>query len=382
MKQLLLLTTTLFVLISCKTSKDYLSKADEDRTLFDVVKRLNKRNNDADATAALPEVYKKVQQKHLRKISALQNSTELNRWEKLLDEYTTMQHMYDAIINSNTASTLVNATSYAAEIFDTKQKAAEEYYALANTLLQSTYRDEIKKAYGYFKKADKWVSGFKDARTKMDQAYEAATIDVVVNPVQDNSFFFNTGWGNTGYNYSNEYFQQNLIRDLGGNSGTRYPARFYTEWEARRQNVKPHWVVDLTLRHLDIPQPIINTFNRTVSKQIENGRDTSGRIIYQTVTATMHITKTSFTAQGQMDVSITDIHTRKNIANNSYRDDYRWEEETATYSGNSQALSQNDWALVNNSRNNQQPNKEQVLNELYRKIYPQVKNRVAYSVDW
>lgn len=382
MKQLLLFVTTLFVLASCKSSKDYLSKADEDRTLFDVVKRLNKKSSDEDAANALPEVYKTVQQKHLRKIASLDNSKELNRWDKLLDEYNVLQNMYDAIINSDAASRLVNATSYEAELFDVKQKAADEYYAEADKLLQSTYRDEIKKAYSYFKKADKWVPGFKDSRSKMDAAYEKATIDVVINPVQDNSFFFNTGWGNTGYNYSNEYFQQNLIRDLGGKYNTRYPARFYTEWEARRDNVTPQWVVDLTLRNLDIPRPYTNNYSRNASKRIEVGKDTSGRPVYQTVNATLQISQISFTARAQMDVNITDISTRKNISYNSYNDDYQWQEERATYTGDSRALDTNDWALINNSRYNQQPRKEDVLNELYRKIYPQVKNRISYAVDW
>ena len=92
--------------------------------------------------------------------------------------------------------------------------------------------DDVKQSYDYFKKADKWVSGYKDVRGKMDEAYQNATIDVLINPVHDNSFYFNSSWGNAGYNYSNEYFQQNLVRDLGGKYSSRYPARFYTEWES------------------------------------------------------------------------------------------------------------------------------------------------------
>lgn len=382
MKRTLLFLTTLLVLVSCKTSKDYLSRADEDRTLYDIVKRLNKKSSDEDALNALPQVYKTVQQNHLRKIASLNNSKELNHWDKLVDEYNTLQNLYEAVNSSDIASRIVNATSYQAELYDVKNKAAEEYYKQGLTLLQSNYRDEVKTAYNYFKKADKWIPGYKDARGKMDEAYQNAIIDVVINPVQDNSFFFNTGWGNTGYNFSNEYFQQNLVRDLGGKYASRYPARFYTEWEARRDNVTPQWVVDLTLRNLDIPRPYTSNYTRNLSKRIENGKDTSGKPVYQTVYATLQVSKMSFTARAQMDVAITNVTNRKNISNNTYSDDYRWEEERATYTGDSRALDANDWALVNNSRYNQQPRKEEILNELYRKIYPQVKNRISYAVDW
>ena len=82
-----------------------------------------------------------------------------------------------------------------------------------------------------------------------------------------------------------------------------------------------------------------------------------------------------------MEINITDISTRKSIVYNSFREDYRWQEEHANYSGDSRALSASDWRLINNSNYNE-PRKEDVLNELYRKIYPQVKNKITYAVDW
>lgn len=381
MRQLLLITATLFLLSSCKTSKDYLSRGDEDKTLFDIVKKLGKHSNDEDAVKALPEVYARVQQNHLKKINTYKTYKEISRWDKIIEEYSTLQRMYETVSNTDGANRLVNAVNYQNDIYDAKQNAATDYYQQAVTLLQSNYRDDAKTAYSYFKKADRWIPGYKDAKSKMDEAYQNATINVVINPVQDLSFFFNSGWGNTGYNYSNEYFQQTLIRELGGKYASRYPAKFYTEWEARRDNVQPDWVVDLTLRNMNIPRPTTYNYSRNVNKQIEAGRDSSGKTIYKTVYATLNISKQSFTARGQMDVNITDVTSRKNISYNTYSDDYRWEEENATYTGDSRALDNNDWALVNNKRYNE-PRKEDVLNELYRKIYPQVKNRISYAVDW
>ncbi len=381
MKKIFYLVSFLLVLASCKTSKDYLSRIEEDKTLFDIVKTLNKRSGDEDAVKALPIVYRQVQQNHLKKINAYKNYKEITRWEKIIDEYSILQKMYDAIDNSNVSSQLVTAVTYQNDIYNIKQQAAEDFYQLATQLLQSNRRDDAKKAYTYFKKTDKLVTGYKDAKTKMDEAFINAIVNVIINPVQDNSFFFNTGWGNYGYNYSNEYFQQTLVRELGGKYSSRYPAKFYTDWEARRENIQPDWVVDLTLRNMDIPRPSTYNYSRNVSKQIEKGRDTSGKPIYQTIYATVNISKQSFTARGEMEVSITDVVSRKNISYNIYREDYSWQKESATYSGDSRALSDNDWAIINNNRYNE-PRKEEVLTELYRKIYPQVKNRISYSVDW
>ena len=380
MKKILFAIAAILVFVSCKTSKDYLSRSQDDKTLYDIVKQLNKHNDDANATLALPQVYTTVQQKHLKNIEKYNNSADLGRWDKIASAYKSLQSMYDAIDNSSAASGLIKAVNYEKEMAAVKETAAEDYYQTGLAYFEKNNREDARKAYTHFKKADNWVKDYKDAKAKMTDAFDNSIILVQINPVQDNSFFFNTGWGNTGYNFSNEYFQQNLTRDLGGTYSSRYPAKFYTEWEARREAIKPDWVVDLVLRDIDIPRPISYTYSRNRSKQVEAGPDTSGKVIYQTVHATLNIERQSVTARGQMDVNITDVANHKSISYNSYSDTYNWQQEVATYSGDSRALTSSDWSMINNNYN--LPRKEDILNELYRYIYPQVKNKISNEVDW
>jgi hypothetical protein len=382
MKYIFYTLISLVILISCKTNKDYLSRSDNDNTLFDAIKTLKKRNGDTTALSALPVLYNLAQQRNLRKINSYSSSNNLDRWDKMISAYGTLQEMHDAIIENDAASRVITPVNYQQTIYDLKREAAADYYSLATSYLNKPGRDDAKKAYNYFKKADKLVPGYEDADLKMDEAYQNAIVNVVINPVQDNSYFFNTGWGNYGYNYSNEYFQQTLVRELKGVNSNRYPARFYTDWEARRDNVQPDWEVNLNLRNIYIPRPQTYTYTRNASQQVEVGRDTSGKTIYRTVYATVNIARQSFTANADMEINITDLATRKNIVYNTFREDYRWEEEHATYSGDSRALSANDWRIINSNGSYNEPRKEDVLNELYRKLYPQVKNKITYAVDW
>jgi len=207
-------------------------------------------------------------------------------------------------------------------------------------------------------------------------------VDVIINPVQDNSFFSNNTWGNTGYNYVNDYFQQTLVRELNGINKERYPARFYSDWQANRENIQPDWIVDMKIRNIDIPYPSNYNYNRNASNQVQIGTDTSGNPVYKTVTALVRITRSSFTARADMEVNISDVTTGKNISYRNFREDYRWQQESATYSGDSRALSAQDWELINNAGFYGQPRKEDILNELFKKLYPQVKNNISYAVDW
>ena len=372
---------SLIILASCKTNKDYLSRSDNDNTLFDAIKTLKKHNTDTTALQALPVLYNLAQQRNLRKINSYSSSRELSSWDKMINAYSTLQEMYNAIVENDAASRVVTPVNYQQTMYDLKHEAAADYYTAATVFLNKPGRADAKQAYNYFKKADKLVPGYEDAKLKMDEAYAHAIVNVVIKPVQDNSYFFNTGWGNYGYNYSNEYFQQTLVRELKETNSSRYPARFYTDREASRENVQTDWEVTLTLRNMNIPRPQTYTYSRNASQQVEAGRDSSGRIIYKTVYATINISRQSFTANASMEINITDIVTRKNIVYNSFREDYRWQEEHATYTGDSRALSTSDWALINNNYYNE-PRKEDILNELYRKLYPQVKNKITNAVDW
>ena len=380
MKSTLYYIITLMVFTSC-SSRNYMSRLDDDKTIFDAVKALNKNAGDTGAINALPVLYTYAQDRHLKKIAGYNSLPDLSRWSRIIDEYNTLQKMYDVISESPGAQKLVNPVNYQNSIYNIKQTAAEEYYQKATALSAKDEVSASKEAYLAFKKADQFVPGYKDAKAKMKNAYENAIVNVLINPVTDNSFFFNSSWGNYGYNYSNEYFQQTLIRELGGTNANRYPARFYSDWEARRENVKPDIIVNLLLRNMDIPGPNTQYYNRRLSNEVIIGTDTSGKAIYKTVYAQMNITRQQFNATVEMEVDIRDANSRNIISNNIYREYYRWQEETATYEGDERALSSEDWRMINSNPYNY-PRKEEVLKELYRKLYPQVKNRISYAVDW
>ncbi len=135
MKPFLYIFAAFIFFTSCKTSKDYLSRVDEDRTLFDVVKQLNKKATDTNAIKALPIVYEQAQTRHASKISTYSSYKELSRWDKIYESYTALQKMYDAIYNSPAASAIVTPISYDRQVNETKELAAEDYYQNALMLL-------------------------------------------------------------------------------------------------------------------------------------------------------------------------------------------------------------------------------------------------------
>ena len=369
-----------FLFISC-SSGNKASKTTADKDLFSVIKKLDKNPSNIELKNRITDLYNNAAKSHLDKIEVYNTLTDADRWIKMVKEYEALKNLSEVIINSSAAK-LVNAPSYVSELQNAKQNGAEAYYNLGISNLDIGDKPSARIAYYAFRKADVFIPGYKDVRQKINIAYQNSIVKVIINTVRDNTFFYNSmGWNNYGNNYNNDYFQQSLVSDLGGSYNKTSPALFYTDWEARRENIQPDWVVDLTWQYLNIPQPMTNQYSRNISKQVETGRDTSGKVHYQTVSATLYIIKKYFTASGDMEVRITDVNTGRNITTNRYSEQFNWQEEYATYTGDSRAIGSNEYTLLNNN-NYSIPRNEDILNELSRRIYPQVKNRISTVANW
>jgi hypothetical protein len=381
MKNFILIAFVCSLLASCRTGNS-ITKNTGDKALSSAVKKLNKNPNNVELQNALSSLYNDAAKNHLDKIEVYSTLTEVDRWDKIIKEYKALKSLSDVIISSGVANGLIKAPSYTSELQSALQNGAGAYYESGETYFINSNRESFKNAYYAFKKANDFVPGFKDSRDKMDIAYKSSVIKVVINPVADNSFYYNSvGFNNFGNSFNNDNFQRSLVRDLGGNFNKNSPALFYTDWEARRENIRPDWEIDLTWLDINIPHPSSNQYSRNISRQIEAGRDTSGKIVYETVHATLHVIRKYFTAYGELEFRIMDIDSRRTISNDRFRDQFNFQEEYATYSGDSRALSGSDWALINNNRYHI-PNKEDILSELYQRIYPQVKNRIYSAVSW
>lgn len=379
MKRVLLFFISALMIAGCSSSKkNFLDRDDSDKALRDAVKKLGKDSDHESAREAIPVLYQKIKQERLNKINTYRASRELTKWPKIISEYQALQNTYDVIMGETEAFKLVNPESFSVQLTEAKEQAAQEYYDAGDAALQKDGRDNLKKAFNYFGQSLSMVPDFKDAAQKKQEAYDRAIINVVVFNIEDRTRYYSSGLRNFGTQYTNGYFENALIHDLNSN---RYPAHVYSTDEAYRERIDGDWNVKLTLRNLDIPYPYQQTRQRQASARVEIGTDTSGRPIYQTVYATIFITRNSFEATAEMQVTIEDQKTRKNIKQTTLTESFRWENETGRYTGDSRALNSNDWRIINN-RSNQSPQREEILDELYRKLYPRVRSYVSNALAW
>jgi hypothetical protein len=377
MKLFLLPAITLFSFASCKTTNGHLSNASKYKTIDDILTVLNTNSNDKKAIKDLPIVYAQLQQEHFNKISIYKTAATITHWDAVLGEYKVLQTANDVIIQSPVAARLLTAVNYKTSIDSVRQLAAKDYYQQASLLLQSKKKEDARRAYTYFSISNYWVPGYKDVLTRLNEAYEKAVINVIINPIQDGNFIIN----NIDSNNLNGYFQQTLVNEL--NDSSYFPSKFFTAVEAKENNIQADWIIDLTFKNIKSTPGTYN-YRYDVSSEIvsatDNGVIINGRRYDETARATINVNQQYLSVRLEMYMNIKDAITGKNIRLDTCNVSSIWNSTTANYIGNMLALRDRDWEFIRNSFKIL-PGKDEVLAELYNKIYPQVKNKISYAVE-
>lgn len=385
MKKFFYIGFMLFIFSSCGGSKFNISNSPEDKQLTEALKLWEKKQGDTAIQNQLKKVYNAAVLSHQNAIEANESTLSVEKWDNVLKEYALLQKITTVVKLSPSAAALLNPPNYNTEIQNAKQQGAQEFYNHGISLMKggADNKENYRNAYFAFKKADEYVPGYKDVKSQMSLAFDNGILDVVINPVTDQSVFYSRmSMNRFGNSFNSDLMQRSLVSDLGSEFNTGSGARFYTDLNAPRTKNQIDWVVDITWQSIDIPYPITDNYQRQVSKDIKVGSDTSGKSTYEKVYATVFVSRKYFTARGQLECRVRDVHTGKNVSVKTYFSTVDWKQEFATYQGDYRALGPEDIAILNNANFNIPPRNEDILNELYRRIYPQLKSGIYNLVQF
>ncbi|MCM5529894.1 hypothetical protein [Parasegetibacter sp. NRK P23] len=370
----LLACTVIF--FSCGGGNKFRASNTEDKELFKAINALVKDPANKNARNDLAYLYADSRQRHLNNIEQLNASTYDTKWDGLVQEYTSLQNIYFAINSSLAMTQLVKPVNFATELNETKENAAEFYYRKGEEMMRVGNRAALKESWNLFRRSQQYIPEYKDSKAKIQEALELGTVDVVITDMTFNDF---PVW-NFGVPLNNNLERQ-LVQDLGGNYGNNNGARYFTETDARNSTINPSIVVESGWRNLFFNMsPAISSYDVDRSKTVKQKNPTTKKDEDITVTAKLKITKRIFTARGDLELNIRDIAAQKNISWNTIPASTDYIIETATFTGDSRALTEQDAILV--SRRYVLPNRYMLLSELYRSIYSQVRNTIQRNTAW
>jgi hypothetical protein len=158
---------------------------------------------------------------------------------------------------------------------------------------------------------------------------------------------------------------------------------FVTEQEARARRLHAERVVDMRFVYLNVSNPHTERRSYTRSQVItpQPRPGTTTRPGSQTVTATVTVTRRYIDGRGDLECRIYDVPTGSNILYDRFPGRYNWVMETATYTGDSRALTDEDWRLINN-RFNQFPTRQDVAQKVIEDSYQLLLRRIEQGVQF
>lgn len=370
---------SLLLFAGCSSTKQIEKRyTTDDKTVFELINRLKKNANDNEAARLLPDAYRQAVdlQKNINK-NTFENMNEGDRWMEIAKQLQVAQQMY-AEIKSNPAASKVVPDPWdpTLKIQEAKQNAAEEYYNQAQANLADNTKAGAKMAYDLFVKANQAYPNYRDVKRKIEESKLLAAIKVLVNPVN----YDNYGWNYWGF--SNDYLLYKIIRDLNNSSYNN--VKFYSDADLRMQNIQPDRIVSLNFTTLFIGQVYNDTYTISRSKEVKTGetKDIPPKPIYETVKATMYITRKLLQSNASLTCRIYDAATESNIFSDRFPDTYTWKAETASYKGDSRALEQPDWILINNSGNISIPSRKELAQRLIDNCYNSLLTRIRSGVKF
>ena len=318
------------LIVGCTTGKNALQKGNYDQSVFKSVDRLKSSPKNAEAMQVLPTAFDFALKDHLRSIDEAKLSSDVLRWETVLAHYQKINQLSDEISSSPVAQSLVpNAPKYMQEVEDSKYKAAEVRYTLGVNQMNENNRISAKNAYYNFEKAQYFYPSYKDVKNKMDDAYWAAVVKVVVQQVRVNSSY---------YQLSNQYFQQQ-VNDFIGNYRQNRFVIFYSEQQANAQKVTPDQILRLSFDDFIVGQTYVKERVEKLKKDsvlISESR-ANGKV-YGTVRATLSVFDKQVSSSGLLAMTIVDYRSNQIMRQQRLPGTYIWQDSWASYKGDERAL--------------------------------------------
>lgn len=352
----LLLTGFVLFLGSCKTASKLYQQGRYDEAVEMAAKKLSKKPNDASLLDVLQNAYRFAVEDHERRIDNYATSNSDLRWENIYQEYASMQRLYDAIRRSPSVYDIVQPTDYSSFMTTYKEEAGNARYERGLEMMDQNSKQGFRDAYYEFQKALSLKPGDLAIKQKIDEAYNNAVTNVVIQPLT------RFGYQYSSYQYDFNNFNYDMLRYLNNNSASPF-VKYYGANESgmRVDNVAELRFSDVNIGRYRDERNIREVSKQIVSKEIVIKPDSVVKE-YTTVKARITIVTRTLQADGLLQATIRN-HDNRWLWSDTYRSDYRWVATFATYTGDERALSDEDKRILN-QREQWPPSNDEIIRVL------------------
>jgi hypothetical protein len=177
MKKYLFYFFILTIAASCKSSRKMLNSGNYDQAINKSIKKLKRNPGKEKEILVLQNAYKKANDRDKDKIQFLKADGTPDNWDKIFSLYTQMSYRQEKVkpllpleISSTHQPAVFEMLNYDQEIINAKQKAAEYFYAHANSLLDKNDKMSARRAYDELHQVKNYYPNYKDVDDLIQKA--------------------------------------------------------------------------------------------------------------------------------------------------------------------------------------------------------------------
>ena len=368
---IILVTAAATMLVSCKSASKLYKQGNYDEAVEVAVKKLQKKPGDAEMKTLIQSAYHYAVTDHENRIHNYSESNSDLKYESIYSEYADLQNLYNAIHKSPQVFELVQPVDYSSYVTTYREKAGDAHVLRGISWMNDKDRESYKKAYREFQTAIGFKPGDIKIEKLLNDAYDAAVINVVVTSVDDYGYQYSS------YNYNAQNTSDDMIRNLGYNSGNEF-VKFYSAQEARTQSIDPDQVIELRMNNINIGRVQENCFSQelikdVVVKQIVYKPDSVVNV-YAKVKARITTVQRTLYSDGNLSITIRD-NTGNRLWNDNVTGQSSWSTAFSTFSGDERALNEEDKHLINRRQDNI-PNDASIIDCVRKDIF----NNTLYRI--
>ena len=367
--KILFLILVTFIIVSCSSGYKALKRGDYYQATIDAVEKLRMSPKSEKAQLVIQKAYPLAQQNALREIENAKLRNDVSNYETIVYQYERLNKMAADIYASPKAYELIpNPTEYHAQLSEARNRAADQYYNLANKALNIGTLEQSRLALKFFQQANSFSYGYKDVLNMMEEARFQSTLRIAVEKPSTSP----------NYQLTADFFSDNLIADISKRFENNL-IRFYNFDEySNNSKVSPHQYLVLNFEDFSVGN-VFDSKNTTDVKRdsVKVGTATiQGKKVdvFNTVTAKFNSYRREIKSRGILSVRIYDNHD-KLIQQRNFGGEYIWITTWANFNGDERALTQAQKQACNQSPEIPPPHQAMFI-EFTKPIYTQAYNYI------
>jgi hypothetical protein len=325
----------IFLSDSCSSGKVAYKRGDYYGAVLEAVDRLRSSPNNRKSKDVLTLSYQAAID-YL--VTDAQNQIASNaglKWKAVVQDYQKINTLYESIRTSPGALKVIpSPVNKYKELTPAKDSAAAQCYSIAVLEMLKNTREDAKQAFLLFTDVNNFSPGYRESIEMMQQAKANATLNVVVEPPNQN----NSHWT----------FDPVIFKTTINQFVEFYTPQQVLDTKLRRVDQR----LRLTINDYQESRPYFQRATQTYQDSVAMGEKIVGgqkRTMYQSVSAQMVLIDKQISANASLQLLIQDAPSRAELVNSTLSSQFNWDDRWAFCTGDTRAVPREFADLCNKS---------------------------------